>query len=216
MTLGEKLYQLRKGRGISQEALAQKMNVSRQAISRWELDEVVPDTANVLAISNMFGVSTDYLLREDCREERDTPAVQNAEEDTRRRILSVNLGLIFRIIYLAAALDFGLWRTTREPSWGFGTLFLTAVGAIGLFWWNFRWYIKEQGSRKLLKWDTLFVLMGIYLPWMLTSIPRNWGLVLGEIPSVLLLSYKIRPMFFEHYQVYPPKKRKEKHGSQLK
>lgn len=211
MTLGEKLYQLRKGRGISQEALAQKMNVSRQAVSRWELDEVVPDTANVLAISNIFGVSTDYLLREDCQEERDTPAVRNAEEDTRRRILAVNLGLIFRILSLAAALDLSLWRVTREPSWGYGTLFLTALSAIGLAWWNFRWYIKEQGSRKLLKWDVLFILMGILLPGMLSPVPANWGLVLGEIPSTLLLSFKIRPMFFDHYQVYPPKKRKEKH-----
>ena len=44
MTFGEKLYQLRRERGISQEFLAQELNVSRQAISRWELGEVVPDT----------------------------------------------------------------------------------------------------------------------------------------------------------------------------
>ena len=64
MTFGEKLYQLRKQRGISQESLAQELNVSRQAISRWELNEVVPDTENVLAVSRRFGVSTDYLLRD--------------------------------------------------------------------------------------------------------------------------------------------------------
>lgn len=49
MTFGEKLYQLRKQRGISQESLAQELNVSRQAISRWELNEVVPDTENASA-----------------------------------------------------------------------------------------------------------------------------------------------------------------------
>lgn len=65
MTFGEKLYHLRTQQGISQEALARKLDVSRQAISRWELGEVVPDTANVLAVSRLFGVSTDYLLRND-------------------------------------------------------------------------------------------------------------------------------------------------------
>ena len=51
MTFGEKLYQLRKGRSMSQEALAGELGVSRQAISRWELGEVLPDTASVLAVS---------------------------------------------------------------------------------------------------------------------------------------------------------------------
>lgn len=50
MTFGEKLYRLRTEQGISQEALARKLGVSRQAISRWELGEVIPDTANVLAV----------------------------------------------------------------------------------------------------------------------------------------------------------------------
>ena len=51
MTFGEKLYRLRKERGMSQEALAQELGVSRQAISRWELEEVAPDTGNVLICS---------------------------------------------------------------------------------------------------------------------------------------------------------------------
>ena len=62
MTFGEKLHRLRRERGLSQEALAAELGVSRQAVSRWELGEVVPDTANVLAVSRIFGVSTDYLL----------------------------------------------------------------------------------------------------------------------------------------------------------
>jgi len=78
MTFGEKLYMLRKERKLSQEALALKLDVSRQAVSRWELGEVVPDTTNVLAISQVFGVSTDFLLRDDCDSENETPAVQSA------------------------------------------------------------------------------------------------------------------------------------------
>ena len=80
MTFGEKLYQLRSEKGISQEALSRKLGVSRQALSRWELNEVVPDTANVLAVSQLFGVSTDYLLREECIRDSDIPAVKEAVE----------------------------------------------------------------------------------------------------------------------------------------
>lgn len=65
MTFGEKLQALRKAQGLSQEQLAAQMTVSRQAVSKWELDESNPDIENILQLSNIFGVSTDYLLKED-------------------------------------------------------------------------------------------------------------------------------------------------------
>ena len=64
MTFGEKLQALRKARGWSQEELATQINVSRQALSKWESGASVPDTENVIALSRLFGVSTDYLLLE--------------------------------------------------------------------------------------------------------------------------------------------------------
>lgn len=73
MTFGEKLQKLRKGRGLSQEQLAAQISVSRQALSKWELGTATPDTENVLQISRIFEVSTDYLLRDDYTD--DTPAV---------------------------------------------------------------------------------------------------------------------------------------------
>ena len=62
MTFGEKLQALRKARGWSQEELATQINVSRQALSKWESGASVPDTENVIALSRLFGVTTDYLL----------------------------------------------------------------------------------------------------------------------------------------------------------
>lgn len=62
MSLGKKLQALRKQRGMSQEQLADALNVSRQAVSKWELDATLPDTANVVSLSRIFEVSTDYLL----------------------------------------------------------------------------------------------------------------------------------------------------------
>jgi transcriptional regulator with XRE-family HTH domain len=62
MTLGEKIYQLRKRMGLSQEQLASQVTVSRQAVSKWELNEAMPDVDNVVQLSRIFNVSTDYLL----------------------------------------------------------------------------------------------------------------------------------------------------------
>ena len=61
----EKLYKLRKNSGLSQEQLAEQLNVSRQAISKWEQGTAVPESEKLITISNYFGVTVDYLLKED-------------------------------------------------------------------------------------------------------------------------------------------------------
>ena len=64
MTFGEKLQKLRAREGLSQDALAELLNVSRQAVSRWERDETMPETEKVIRISDCFHVTTDYLLKD--------------------------------------------------------------------------------------------------------------------------------------------------------
>ena len=65
MTFGNKLLQLRKNRKMSQEQLADKLCVTRQAVSKWELDETLPDTENLIKIADLFYVSVEYLVNED-------------------------------------------------------------------------------------------------------------------------------------------------------
>ncbi len=67
MTFAEKLYNLRTQYGYSQEALAEKLNVSRQAISKWELGTTLPETDKMIVISDFFDVSIDYLLKENIK-----------------------------------------------------------------------------------------------------------------------------------------------------
>jgi len=62
MTFGQKLQNLRKMKAMSQEALAGQLDVSRQAVSRWELDVSLPETENIIKIKNIFNVSFDYLM----------------------------------------------------------------------------------------------------------------------------------------------------------
>lgn len=65
MNLGEKLFKLRKEKGLSQEALAEQVGTTRQAISKWENNQGYPETEKLLQLSNLFEVTTDFLLKDD-------------------------------------------------------------------------------------------------------------------------------------------------------
>ena len=92
MTFSEKIINLRKAHGWSQEDFAEKLNVSRQAISRWENDSALPDALNILQISKLFGVTTDYLLNDDYTSDKDIPVVKNATQETDNIILKKQQG----------------------------------------------------------------------------------------------------------------------------
>ena len=64
MELGRKIYQLRKLSGMTQEQLAEKLNISRQTLSKWENETGVPDVESVVKISTLFHVSLEELLLE--------------------------------------------------------------------------------------------------------------------------------------------------------
>ena len=64
MALSEKLYELRKKGGLSQEQLAEQLGVSRQAVSKWESGKAVPESDTLISISKYYNVSLDYLMKE--------------------------------------------------------------------------------------------------------------------------------------------------------
>ena len=78
MILADKIMELRKKNGWSQEELADQLGVSRQAMSKWEGATSTPDLERVVAMSRLFGVSTDYLLKDEM--EADTPRTAPVEE----------------------------------------------------------------------------------------------------------------------------------------
>lgn len=86
MILAEKIVDERKKNGWSQEELADKLGVSRQSVSKWEGAQSVPDLQRILEMSKLFGVSTDYLLKDDSQE-------RGTAEDTGSDIATRNLGL---------------------------------------------------------------------------------------------------------------------------
>ena len=80
MTLAEKVAILRKQKGWSQEELAEKLGISRQAVSKWEGGSSIPDIDKIVGMSRLFGVSTDYLLKEESFEAEPAFAPESASE----------------------------------------------------------------------------------------------------------------------------------------
>lgn len=76
MELKEKLVALRKEKGLTQSAVAEKLDVSRQAISRWESGVALPSTDNLKSLSALYGVPVDYLLNSDTEEQRVTKGLE--------------------------------------------------------------------------------------------------------------------------------------------
>lgn len=120
MTFGEKLQALRKAQGLSQEELAQRINVSRQALSKWESGASVPDTENVIALSRLFGVSTDYLLLNEVKTPGHVPAI--AWPKPRKYLLAAAIvgavGLV-AIRFIWAAMAASMFFSFGSDAWSF-------------------------------------------------------------------------------------------------
>lgn len=108
--LSEKLYQLRKKSGLSQEQLAERLNVSRQAISKWESGNAFPESEKLIIISNYFGVSVDYLLKDDIE---DDAKIANNEGGKNPKMLA---GLIICIAGIVAMILWGLFFILRPEA----------------------------------------------------------------------------------------------------
>lgn len=108
--IGTKISFCRKKAGLSQEALATRLNISRQAVSRWETGEAVPDTEKIVQLSRLFQVSTDYLLLDEIKEPltgQNPAGIQTGPAKEKRkylRIYFVKCLLVIGLIALAAIL----------------------------------------------------------------------------------------------------------------
>lgn len=156
MILAEKIVALRKQLGWSQEELAEQLSISRQSVSKWEQGASIPDLDKILKLSEVFGVSTDYLLKEEeealvytGKEERPEEKIVSAEEaDLFMRKMKAGAGKIAGAVALfifspvCLILLSGLsaeGRVRENVAGGFGLmilLLLVAAGAGICIWWG--------------------------------------------------------------------------------
>lgn len=194
MKLSDKLVGLRKSAGMSQEELAEKLNVSRQAVSRWEMGTAMPDAANILQLSKLFHVTTDYLLNEEYESDADLPQVRAVKADGVHQgmILLVTLEVMSLILQFTAAI---LLQST------FFTVlsFLPFVAAIGGFEYAYQKKADAQNEKTRQfrrRFYEISVWLGLYFPLrllmqaLMNCYPRPYDtLVLeGVLAAVYLLT----------------------------
>lgn len=104
MTIGEKIYKLRSDKGISQETMAFDLGVSRQAVSKWETDQSLPDLDKIKLLSDYFEVSIDYLVKEIEIEKvnQTIETIPVSEEETNKKYDSNKIKRIVRIMLKTA------------------------------------------------------------------------------------------------------------------
>ena len=112
MKLEEKLVSLRKAKGLSQLKLAEMMNVSRQAISRWEVGTAVPSTENLKYLGRLYDVPLEYLLHDDALE----PVSQGTSKAAAGRGTARLVLMLIAIIVVSAFLCAVLFRNESQKS----------------------------------------------------------------------------------------------------
>ena len=191
MKLADKIVHLRKANGWSQEDLAERLNVSRQAISRWEGATAQPDAANILQLSKLFGVTTDYLLNDEYESDNDIPKVKQVNSDGIHQIM------IFMVTLEIMILIIQFMTTIILQNVFFGILsFIPFVAVIGGFEYAYQKKSTEANEITRIfrnKFYKISAWLGAYFPVrfavtiLLSFYPRPYSTIVKE--CVILVVY---------------------------
>ena len=144
MQFRDKLFQLRKKSGMTQAEMAESLNVSRQAISKWEMGTAVPDVNNILSISKMFNVSIDYLVNDELEAEEDSPVVKAASGIARITYQYILIRVIIAFCVVGAVSIVGI----ITHSFASMAIFLIIIGTIFLIYYGMRLLMLFFSNRK--------------------------------------------------------------------
>ena len=118
MNIADRIQYLRKQKGLSQEELADKIGVSRQAVSKWESEQSTPDLDNIIVMSDLFEVTTDYILK----------GIEPVSTTSKKTIKALYLGVVLVFATIA-----GIWSfTANRFNYDECLFIILAGGAVGL------------------------------------------------------------------------------------
>ncbi len=100
MSLGEKLLNLRKSKQLSQEEVADKLNVTRQTVSKWETDQSTPDFDKIEPLCKLYGITADELVTQTKieRKEKETNLLDESNSLSKKRAIGIGLGILLYFI----------------------------------------------------------------------------------------------------------------------
>lgn len=120
MNLGERLLELRKSKHLSQEEVAEKLNVTRQTVSKWETDQSTPDFDKIIPLCELYGITSDELLRGTKPEEKGQPTRSVNDANNIKRAKGIGISIL---LYFAAV----IWIIIAIPVFKMNPIVATAI-----------------------------------------------------------------------------------------
>lgn len=181
--VAQNISELRTAHGITQIELAERLNYSDKAVSKWERGESLPDVAVLTEIADIFGVSLDYLVKSEHEQPPPEPA---AEKTTRVYNHGFITGISIILVWLAAITAFVVSDILTDTKLNFFA-FLYAVPVTMIVWliFNCIWFNKRRNFLiiSLLMWSVLAVFFVTLLPFGLVF----WQLFLLGVPGQIII-----------------------------
>lgn len=126
MKIADRILYLRKSKGISQEELADKVGVSRQAVSKWESEQSMPDLEKIIIMSDYFNVTTDYILK-------GIEVVENKEQKSKEMVGKVLYIASTALIVIGLFCAIGEWYEMQTTTSIYGSMIIQVVGVFEYF-----------------------------------------------------------------------------------
>lgn len=148
MTIGERLLKLRKEKNISQEELANVLDVSRQTVSKWETDQTTPDFDKIIPLCEYFGITSDELLT-------GNQNIKEAKQDNVKSNFARNIAIAVMLYIFALISIIAIGGGLNKPITGLSIFFVFIALATGLLIYNGIYYSKESDDSKETKEDSI-------------------------------------------------------------
>lgn len=181
MTIGDRLLKLRRERNLSQEDLANELDVSRQTVSKWETNQSMPDFDKIVPICNYFGITTDELLTGN-KDITEAKADEVKSNFARNIAVAVSLYIISLVVMILFAAQF------NQPIIGVSLFFTIIAIATGLLIYNGIYYKKESKEEEKVKQNSLTK--------QVTGIVSTIGLIIYLIVSFITEAWHITWIIF--------------------
>lgn len=184
-TVAKNIAELRTEMHLTQSQLAEVLNYSDKAVSKWERAEALPDVTVLYRIAGYFGVTVDYLL-----EEKHSPSEHNSARIMRlrrRNRLIVSL-MSTLLVWLVASLVFSVLITLRVSHSWLAFIFALPVSAIVVLVFNSIWGVRKLNFLvvSFLSWT---LLLSVYLTVLLTTAHNLWVLFIIGVPFQIILLF---------------------------
>ena len=187
MDLGNRLTELRKGLHLSQEEVADKLNVTRQTISKWETDQSMPDFDKIMPICELYGITPDELLTGVKKKENISIDDDSIKKEKKTKCLVISIFIYFlAFIWLIVSIPVLM----INPVLGFaGTVFISGIATCIIIYSAIMYKVKKEEKKEdtlIKKIDDIVALITVIIYFIISFITMMW-----HITWIIFLIYEL-------------------------